>query len=358
MGGRVYLNFSSDDYLDLATDLRLARAAARAALRYGCGAAASSVFTGSLPPHRALERTLARREGAEACLVLENSFAANLALIGSLADRKDTIFCDAFNAPALHDICSLSGATVHTYRHTDLAGLEDLLRRQGSRARQRLIVTETLFGTSGLLAPLAEVAALAERYDALLVADESHATGVLGDRGRGLTDTLTDESAGRRRVLKTGTLAKAFGSQGGFICGPRSVVARLTRRSGRASDSAALAVPAAAAARRAVVLADAEGDRRGRVLSLAHRLREQLQAHGFPAGPSRAQVVPITVGNASLAVRLSRRLQGMGLLVPAVGPPLVPAGMARLRISLTAAHTDAEIDRLVEVLTDIRPGLV
>jgi 8-amino-7-oxononanoate synthase len=354
MRGRVYLNFASDDYLDLATDPRLARAAARAALRYGCGAGASPVFTGSMPPHRSLEKALARREGAEACLVFENSFMANLVLIGTLVGSKDAVFCDSFNFPGLMDVCALSGATVHYYRNTDLTGLEDLLRRKGSRRRRRLIVTDTLFGASGLVAPLPHIVALAERYDALIVADESHASGVLGKLGRGLLDSLSEQTPGRHRVLKTCTLSKAYGSQGGFVCGPRAFLTALTRHSALATASVALAVPAAAAARRAVLLADQEVDRRRRLLALANRLREQLQTRGFPAGPSRAQIVPVTVGDPRLALRMSRRLQKVGLLVPAVGPPLVPAGMARLRISLTAGHTDADVDHLVEALSHAR----
>jgi 7-keto-8-aminopelargonate synthetase-like enzyme len=354
MGGRVYLNFASDDYLDLATDPRLARAAARASLRYGCGAGASPAFTGSLPPHRSLERALARREGAEACLVFENSFIANLVLIGTLVGPKDVVFCDAFSFPGLMDVCALSGATVHYYRNSDLRGLGDLLRKHGSRRRRRLIVTDTLFGTSGLVAPLTDIAGLAERYDALVVADESHAAGVLGKLGRGLLDSLSEQTPGRHRVLKTSTLSKAYGSQGGFVCGPRKFLTVLSRHSALATSSVALAVPAAAAARRAVLLADQEPDRRRRVLTLANHLRELLQLRGFPAGPSRAQIVPVTVGDPRLAQRMSRQLQKIGLLVPAVGPPLVPAGMARLRISLTAGHTDADVDHLIDALSDTR----
>jgi 8-amino-7-oxononanoate synthase len=305
-----------------------------------------------------LERALARRENTEAALVLENAFAANLILIGTLAGNRDAVFCDEFASPGLIDVCYLSGASVNLYRHTDLNGLEDLLRREGSRARRRLVVTETLFGTSGLLAPLAALAKLAEHYDAVVIADESHAMGVLGNRGRGLTDDLPETSPGRQRIFKTSTLSKAFGSQGGFVCGPREILDHLGRHPGVAAEPVGLAVPAAAAARRALAVADEEADRRRRPLALANRLRDLLQSRGLPAGPARAQIVPVTVGDPQAALLLSQGLQEVGILVPVVGPPLVAHGMARLRISLTAGHTDAEIDRLVEALCEVRTPLI
>src|SRR4051794_37368664 len=183
--GRTLLNFSSNDYLNLAADPRLARAAARAARRYGCGAGASPLISGQLPPHRRLERDLARWEGTEAALVFSSGFAANLALVSALAGRGDMIFSDALNHASLIDGCRLSRARVSVYQHNDLGHLESLLRTSPP-ARRRLIVSDSVFSMDGDLAPLAALVDLAARFDTMLLLDEAHATGVLGERGRGV----------------------------------------------------------------------------------------------------------------------------------------------------------------------------
>jgi 8-amino-7-oxononanoate synthase len=353
LGGRTLLNFSSNDYLDLAADPRLARAAARAARRYGCGAGASPLVSGHLPPLRALERDLARWEGTEAALVFSSGFAANLAVVGGLAGRDDAVFSDELNHASLIDGCRLSRAAVHVYRHGDANHLHDLLRRAG-RARRRLIVTDTVFSMDGDLAPLADLADLARRHDGLLVIDEAHATGVLGAHGRGLSEWLPPDRADDRRLIKVGTLSKALGSQGGFVCGPRTLVDWLVNRARPYVFSTALAPPSAAAARRAVALVAAEPERRRHLLGLAARLRDRLDAAGWPAGRSQSQIVPLLVGDARGAVELSARLEEQGLLVPAIRPPSVPPGTARLRVSLTAGHTEEDVDRLVTALRESR----
>jgi 8-amino-7-oxononanoate synthase len=352
--GRDLLNFSSNDYLGLAADPRLARAAARAALRYGAGAGASPLVSGYLPPLRALERDLARWEGAEAALVLATGYAANLAAVTALAGLGDAVFSDALNHASLIDGCRLSRAGVFVYRHADAAHLDDLLAREGPAARRRLIVTDTVFSMDGHLAPLADLLALARRHDALLLIDEAHATGVLGDAGRGLTDLLPAADAADERIVKVGTLSKALGSQGGFVCGRRALIDGLVNRARPYVYSTALAPPPAAAARRAVRVVVGEPERRRHLLALAAALRDGLRAAGWSDGGSRCQVVPVIVGEASAAVELSARLEEHGLLVPAIRPPSVPAGTARLRVSLTAGHTGGDVGRLVEALAACR----
>jgi 8-amino-7-oxononanoate synthase len=356
MGGRVFVNFASDDYLDLATDPRLARAAIRATRRYGNGAGASHLLSGYLPPHQALESALATREEFDSAVVFESSLTASVVLVGSLASEEDGIFLDERSSADLDDGCRLSGASIHRYRHLFLDDLETSLRSRGELYRNRLIVTDTLFASSGDLAPFEKIIGLAEQYDASVVLDESNATGVLGDRGRGLTDLCPQRSAGRRRVYKIGSLSKAFGSQGGFVCGPGNLLSSLLAHP-RLGSSGSLIVPAAASARRALALADAEPDRRQRVLALAERLRWLLQSRGFATSTSPSQIVTVTVGNARATVGVSRRLEVMGFLVPPICPPIVPRGTSRLRISLTAGHTDAEVDRLAESLGAVRSAL-
>lgn len=349
--GRELINFSSNDYLALAADARLARAAAQAARRYGCGAGASPLVSGYSPPLRALERTLADWEGAEATLVFSSGYAANVALVSALAGRPDAVFSDALNHASLIDGCRLSRAAVHVYRHNDRNHLADLLRTEGRRARRRLIVSDTVFSMDGDVAPFAELADLAERFNCLLLIDEAHATGVLGEHGRGVTDLVPAGSWSRERLIKVGTLSKALGAQGGFVCGPRRLIAWLVNRARPYIFSTALAPPVAAAARRAVALVQQEPERRRRVLALAERLRRELRAAGGIVGDSCCQIVPLFVGEARQAARLSRRLEEHGFLIPAIRPPSVPEGSARLRLSATAAHTEADVRQVVAAWT-------
>ncbi|HEY7158465.1 MAG TPA: 8-amino-7-oxononanoate synthase [Gemmataceae bacterium] len=348
--GRELLNFSSNDYLALAGDARLARAAARAAHRYGCGAGASALVSGHLPPLRSLERALADWEGTEAALVFSSGYAANLAAVGSLAGKQDAVFSDVFNHASLIDGCRLSRAAIRVYRHNDLDHLAKLLRIEGRRARRRLIVSDTVFSMNGDLAPLAELLELAERFDCLLLIDEAHATGVLGEHGRGVTDLLKPGSWSPDRLIKVGTLSKALGTQGGFVCGSRRLIDWLVNHARPYIFSTALAPPTAAAARRAVQIARSEPQRRRHVLELADRLRREMRELGGGMGDSRCQIVPLIVGEAREVMALSRRLEEQGLLVPAIRPPSVPEGTARLRISMTAGHTDADVDQLVAAL--------
>ncbi len=334
--GRELINFSSNDYLALAGDARLARAAARAARRYGCGAGASPLVSGSTPPLRVLERTLADWEGTEAALVFSSGYAANLALVSALAGREDAVFSDELNHASLIDGCRLSRATVHVYRHNDVNHLADLLRNEGHRARRRLIVSDTVFSMDGDLAPLAELVELAERFDCLLLIDEAHATGVLGEKGRGVTDSLPGGGWSSERIVKMGTLSKALGAQGGFVCGSRLLIAWLVNQARPYIFSTALSPPSAAAARRAVSIARQEPERRHQVLALAERLRRELREVGGRVGDSCCQIVPLIIGESRQALALSRRLKEHGLLVPAIRPPSVPEGSARLRISVTA----------------------
>jgi 8-amino-7-oxononanoate synthase len=350
--GREFLNFSSNDYLGLAADPRLARAACQAARHYGCGAGASALVSGHLPPLRTLERALARWEETEAALVFSSGFAANLALISTLAGPGDLVYSDAANHASLIDGCRLSRARVQVYRHNDLNHLAELLRGRGE-GRRALIVTDTVFSMDGDLAPLAELLGLAERCDCLVLADEAHATGVLGEHGRGVSDLLPTGSSAKTwgdYLIKVGTLSKALGAQGGFVCGSRRLVAYLVNHARPYIFSTALAPPVAAAARRAVALVEEEPERRRRVLDLAGRLRQQVRGLGYDVGGSCCQIVPLIVGEPRAALALSRRLEERGLLVPAIRPPSVPEGSSRLRISLTAGHDEEDVSRLVEAL--------
>ena len=253
-------------------------------------------MSGLLPPLRALERTLARWEGTEAALVFSSGFVANLAVVSTLAGRDDAVFSDAWNHASLIDGCRLSRANVHVYRHADLNHLEELLRREGTAARRRLIVSDSVFSMDGDLAPLAGLLDLANRYDSLLLLDEAHATGVLGEQGRGLTDLLPPGAYPSDRLIKVGTLSKALGAQGGFVCGSRRLIAWLVNHARPYIFSTALAPPVAAAARCAVEVVEKEPERRTHLLSLADGLRNRLRELGKPVGNSACQIIPVIVG--------------------------------------------------------------
>lgn len=352
--GREVLNFASNDYLHLAADPRLARAAAHAARRYGTGAGASALVVGHLPPLRQLERALAGWEEAEAALVFSSGFVANLALLSTLVGPDDVILSDALNHASLIDGCRLSRARTHVYPHLDLGALDQLLTQHGRQARRRLIVSDSVFSMDGDVVPLADVLALAEKHDAMLLLDEAHATGVLGAHGRGLTDDLAPNAPGRHRLIKVGTLSKALGAQGGFVVGSRVLVDWLVNHARPYIFSTALAPMTAAAARTAVTLAQQEPQRRRDLLDRATWLRERLTQLGFQVGPSTTQIIPIVVGEAARAVSWSQRLLSHDVLVPAIRYPSVPTGTARLRVSLGAGHTPADLERLCSALQSIR----
>jgi 8-amino-7-oxononanoate synthase len=354
---RDYLNFSSNDYLGLAADARLAAAASRAARRYGCGAGASPLVSGYLPPLRGLERDLARWQGTNSALVFNSGFAANLAVVSTLAGSGDVIVSDEWNHASLIDGCRLSRAATHIYWHADQNHLADLLRNKRPRARRAVIVTDSVFSMDGDLAPLPELLELAERFDALLVVDEAHATGVIGEQARGVTDLLP-ASIPRDRLIKVGTLSKGLGSQGGFVLGSRTLIDYLVNFARPYVFSTALAVPSAAAARRAVRIVEQEPGRGRLVLQTACLLREGLRDLGYHVGVSQCQIVPVILGECAAALALSKKLEAAGLLVPAIRPPSVPEGTARLRISLTAGHTEEHVRRLLDVFRTAEVGTI
>jgi 8-amino-7-oxononanoate synthase len=384
---REFVNFASNDYLNLAGDPRLARAAAWAAQRYGTGAGASPLITGYLPPHRKLERDLARWVGTEAALVLPTGYQANLAAVGTLG-QDAVLFSDQLNHASLIDGCRLSRSPVHIYRHADVSHLEELLKREGTSAARRLIVTDSVFSMDGDIAPLPELLKLAKCFDCMLLMDEAHATGVLGEQGRGAIEHCqldrrvgrafeahrnNDASSGTSvgledsahptkdrgidadRIAKIGTLSKALGSQGGFIGGSKPLIDWLVNHARPYIFSTALAPPAAAAARRALAIVQSEPERRRHLQKLADLLRARLREAGLASQGSQCQIVPVIVGEPAAAVELSRQLEAEGLLVPAIRPPSVPPGTSRLRISLTAGHSEEDVARLIEALKRHRP---
>lgn len=352
--GVELVNFASNDYLGLAGDPRVIAAALDATARYGAGARASALVSGRTPLHAELERAIAEFEGTEAAVLFPTGFAANVGAIGSLVEAADVVFCDRLNHASLIDGCRLSGARLRVYSHHDLAQLSSDLDK-AKEARRRLIVTDSLFSMDGDAAPLAELFRLADQTRSMLLIDEAHATGVYGATGRGLC-----EEAGLDgpvwpptppECVRVGTLSKALGSQGGFVAGTQPLCDWIRNTARPQMFSTSLAPGACGAALESLRLIRLEPERRERVRDLARQFRAELQAAGWTStGEADCPIVPLIVGEPQVAVSLSQTLFQQGFLVPAIRPPTVPRGTSRLRISLTADHTDGDIRRCVEAL--------
>ncbi|MFZ1933931.1 MAG: 8-amino-7-oxononanoate synthase [Thermoguttaceae bacterium] len=378
LDGRELINFGSNDYLGLAADPRLAQAVVEAVATEGWGSGASPLITGRAALHRRLEERLAAFEGTEAALLFASGFAANAGTIAALVGPGDAVYCDRKNHASLFDGCRLSRADVRVYPHGDWRRLAALLE-QSKKCRRRLIVTDSLFSMDGDLAPLAELADLAEKFEAMLLVDEAHATGVFGRHGRGVAEHLGDcpnfrvgdcpnfrvsengtvplgaATPGRpnsenRVHVRIGTLSKALGSVGGFVAGSRPLIEWLVNRARPYVFSTAAPAAASAAALAALEIVEQEPQRRHSLLARAETLRSELAARGWNTGSSVSQIIPIIVGDPDRAVELSLKLRDHGLFVPAIRPPTVPEGEACLRISLTTNHTEEMIELLIRDL--------
>jgi 8-amino-7-oxononanoate synthase len=344
------LDFCSNDYLGLRRDPRLADAARAAAEAHGSGAGAARLLRGGSPVHDALEADLAAWKGAEACLLFNTGYQCNATVIPALAGEGDAVFSDELNHASLVDGCRLArarGARIQVYRHLDLADLEARLRawRDGAPAGLALVATDAVFSMDGDGADLPALLDLCERFEALLLVDEAHATGLLGATGAGLAEA---QGLKGRVPLLMGTLGKALGSFGAFIACREELRSHLVNTCRGFIFSTALPAPVAAASREAILIARSESWRREASLGFAGRLREAL---GAAVGPSA--IVPVHIGANPEAMRIAAALRLRGLDVRAVRPPTVPEGRARLRIT-TGAHLAAvEVETLITALREV-----
>jgi len=343
--GRTLLNLASNDYLALTDHPHLADAVARAAHEFGVGAGASRLVTGHLDLHDRLEQRFAEFKHAEAALLLPTGFMANLAVLTTFARPGDLVCLDKLNHASLIDAARASGADVRVFPHRHYDKLERLLDR--SDAPRKLIVSDSVFSMDGDCADLAALVELRDGFDAILVVDEAHATGVLGERGSGLAEH--QRLAGRIDVTIS-TASKALGSLGGLVTASRSVIETLVNR-GRSFIYTTAAPPTQVAAIDAAldVIRD-EPARRARVAELSRKLRVMLQERGWSAPDDPTPIVPVVVGAAERALELAGRLERAGILAPAIRAPTVPPHTARLRLSVRADLTDADLQQIVEAL--------
>lgn len=371
LGGRSLLNFSSNDYLGLANHPLLREAAIKAVERYGAGAGASRLICGSLAPHHSLDAALAAFKNTAAALSFSSGYAAALGAICSLMTRGDIIILDKLVHACIVDAARLSGATVRVFAHNDLDRLERLLKwaaskrlcaadHPGSVAQGKgrvLVITETVFSMDGDLAPLREIVSLKDRYGAWLMIDEAHATGLLGPNRRGLAEEF---DLGDQIEIQMGTLGKALGSAGGFICGSRLLIDFLINRA-RSFIFSTAPVPAASAAATAALGIVDSGEGSTRAKALRQRVQEvdcesSLHALGSVVcsspGP-RSAIIPVLLGEEYRAVAVANALRERGFLIPAIRYPTVARGHARLRITLTANHSAAETQALTHALKEV-----
>ena len=346
--GKSYLSFCSNDYLGLANHPALIQAFIRGATDFGVGGAASHLISGHMAPHDELEIALAKFVGLPRALYFSSGYAANSGVIPALADRGDAIFSDALNHACIIDGTRLSRAEVQIYPHADVAALANLI--EASNAKRKLVVSDAVFSMDGDIAPVRALAALCERHDAWLLLDDAHGFGVLGTNGRGVLEYCDIQSP---NIIYMGTLGKAAGASGAFVAGQPDVIDWLVQRARTYVFSTASPPAIAVALQDSLRIIAMEPWRRDHLRALAARLRDGLKGLAWTLLPSQTAIQPLIIGENHAALNVMARLQEMGIWAPAIRPPTVPVGTARLRISLSAAHSIADVDRLVAALVDI-----
>lgn len=351
LDGKRVIDFSSNDYLGLAGDSRVGRAAIEMLGSGSTGAGAARLISGTHPVHIELEREIAEFKGAEAALLFGSGYAANTGTIPALVGKRDVIYADELNHASLIDGARLSRADVRVFPHVDLASLRSMLVADSGKFRRRLIAVDGVFSMDGDIFPLGELVPLAREFDAWTYVDDAHATGVLGVNGRGSAEHCGVEG-GIDVVM--GTLGKAIGTAGAFVCGSDALVEYLMHRA-RAFVFTTASPPAIAAATLAALrIAKAESWRRLRLALNARHLRAKLSEIGLAVGgESDGYIVPVVLGSAEHTAFVGQALCDAGYLVGAVRPPTVPVGKSRLRITVSAAHTEGHIDDLVKTLRTV-----
>jgi 8-amino-7-oxononanoate synthase len=344
--GRKLLLMCSNDYLGLSLHPLLKQAARVAIDQYGTGSGASRLISGTSPLHDELERKIARFKGTDAALVFNSGYAANIGIIPAVASEGDVILSDSLNHASIIDGCRLSRASLEIYRHCDCDHLERLLRKRSS-SRRRLIVTDSVFSMDGDIAPLPEIASLAEQYDALLMVDDAHATGVLGQTGRGAAEHF---GLSGRIDIQMGTFGKALGSFGAYAAGSRELIELLVNRSRSFIYSTAIPASVCAASLAALHIVDNEPEKRDRLLANRETFGRNLAAHGLTVSFFPTPIIPILCGSSSNALKISRELLDRGIFASAIRPPTVPEGSSRIRMTVLATHSDQDLDEVTAVL--------
>ena len=348
LAGQRIINFGSNNYLGLTHHPKVVKAAREALVKYGAGNGASRLISGNNPLYCELERELANIKGAEAALVFATGYQANLGVITALASRNDLILADRLNHASLVDGALLSKAKVKRYPHCDMKVVEDWLKVDG-QYRRKFIVTDSVFSMDGDLAPLHALAAMAKKYNAVLIIDDAHGTGVLGRKGAGTAAHLQVKNI----PVQIGTLSKALGSLGGFVTGSADLIDYLVNKSRTLIYSTALPPSVLAAATAAVNILREEPKRRLRLRENVSYFKRGLSKIGFKVSEDPVPIIPIIVGRPEDALDISEMLLSKGIFVPAIRPPAIPKDTSRLRITLSACHKQEQMEKLLNLLSKV-----
>jgi 8-amino-7-oxononanoate synthase len=348
--GRELVNFSSNDYLGLARHPVVVERAREWAARWGAGAGASRLVTGHMAALSAIEEKIAAAKGVEAALVLASGWQCNVSVLSALLDRsvwgaEPLVFADRLNHASLHMGCQVAGARQNRFRHNDLGHLKELLARTAREPGPRVIVTESVFSMDGDVPDVDQLAAIAEEWNALLYLDEAHATGVLGANGFGL-------SVGAHVDIAMGTFSKAMGSFGAYVACSKAVKEFLINKASGLIYATALPPAVLGAMDAAIDLVPTLGPARARLQAMAKHVRDRFHEAGLDTGASSTQIVPVILGEEERTLRVAASLEEQGLLGIAIRPPTVPNGTSRIRFALSAAHSDADIERLIHTTID------
>jgi 8-amino-7-oxononanoate synthase len=344
--GQSLLNFASNDYLGLASDPRLIEAAIAATRQYGTGATGSRLITGHRDLHQALETAIAQLKQTEDALVFSSGYAANLGAIAALVGKRDLVLTDQYNHSSLRNGAIVSGATIIEYDHCDCNHLGDLFKTHRTSFQRCLIVTDSVFSMDGNLCPLPQLLDLADQFDAMLLVDEAHATGVLGHNGAGC---VAHFGCTGRPIVQMGTLSKSLGSMGGYIAGSANLIDFLRNRAPSWIYTTGLSPADTAAAFSAIAIVQTEPDRRDRLWQNVDYFKQQVaQISDLPLRPSQSPIVCLSLPDAETALRWSQTLQSAGIFALAIRPPTVPT--SRIRLTLMATHTKPQIDQLIDAI--------
>ncbi len=343
--GKRVLNFCSNNYLGLANHPDIVAAAKKATDEMGIGPAAVRSIAGTMTLHVELEKRLAAFKGVEAAITFQSGFTANLATIPALVGKEDVIFSDKLNHASIIDGCRLSGAKIIAYEHNDPASLEEQIKANLSQFRRALIVTDGVFSMDGDIAPLPAIYEVAKKYDILLMVDDAHGEGVLGKGGRGIVDHFGLHG---KVDVEVGTMSKAFGVVGGVVAGKSVIIEWLRQRGRPFLFSSAMTVPDAAACLAAIDLLEDSTQLVDKLWSNAKYFKAEMKNLGFNTGASETPITPVMLGEAKLAQQFSRELFEAGVFAMALGYPTVPQGKARIRVMISAAHSQNDLDKGLE----------
>jgi len=348
--GKKVLNFCSNNYLGLANHPRIVAAAKKAADEMGVGPAAVRTIAGTTSLHLELEKRLAAFKGVQAAITFQSGFTANLATIPALVGKQDAVFSDRLNHASIIDGCRLSAAKIIPYEHCDVASLESVIKENLSHFRRAIIITDGVFSMDGDVAPLDKIYEVARIYDILLMVDDAHGEGVLGKGGRGIVDHFGLHG---KVDVEVGTLSKAFGVVGGVVAGNAVIVEWLRQRGRPFLFSSAVTAPDAAACLAALDLLEGSTELVDRLWENAKYFKNEMKKLGFNTGLSTTPITPVMLGEAPLAQQFSRELFEESVFAMALGFPTVPQGKARIRVMISAAHAQADLDQGLEAFAKV-----